>query len=145
MIKIQNVPTESLMAFQQILEMSNVHFKEASDDLMTQHSKGNIGIVFRNDEANELERRYHSNQNASTNIQKELDRRLKKTFDGVSSGTYLEKVKIRLDKEIESYANILKERKEKSANLLGKHGVDGQKKKVIPLDLNISKEKKIKK
>jgi hypothetical protein len=139
MIKIENISTPTLMAYQQMLEMTNVHLKEGSDDLMTQHKQGNIGIVFRNEQSKKMEQRFYNNQELTSKIQTELDRRLKLAFGNkATSGTYIDRVFVMMNKEIKTHAELLKERKDIGVKTLEKHD---KKKPVGKLDLSISKEK----
>jgi hypothetical protein len=141
MILIENISTSSLMAYQQILEMSSVHFKEASDDLIAQHKANAIGITFRDNEINLLEAKYIGNEIIGTNIQKELDRRIFKAFGKqATSGVYVDRLRVRFIKEIETHKNLLKDRTEKGAEMLKKRKTE---KPVKKLNLTVSKEKKI--
>ena len=139
MKKLENVALSGLIAYQQVIEMSSVHLKEAGDDIVTVHSKGGISTSSKDKWIKDMRERSRKNDNILNAIQKEMDKRLRKMFGSeVTLGDYVSKLGIKFRKEMDDVTKEVENRKEIAQKIAEKH-----EKPVKKLDTSLSNEKKV--
>jgi hypothetical protein len=139
-IKIENVPVQALLAYQQIIEVASREMHDFFGKVVKDQKEGLVSTSYKDQLEKKLAVKIQANNVISHNIEKEVFRRVANAFGrGATTSKIQSSLYHDYNLEVESFEKIKKGRKVEADKIQKKHAP------VKKLSTSVSSEKTVKK